>query len=41
LVDHPPPQCFITGTGALRLVREGVAQAIALNEASKTPIWSI
>jgi len=40
LADHPL-QCFITGTGALRLVREGVAQTIALNEAMKTPTWSI
>jgi len=31
----------ITETGALRLVRDGVAQTIALNEAMKTPTWSI
>jgi BirA family transcriptional regulator, biotin operon repressor / biotin---[acetyl-CoA-carboxylase] ligase len=31
----------LTETGALRLVRDGVAQTIALDEAMRVPTWSI
>jgi len=31
----------ITETGAMRLVRNGVAQTVALNEAMRVPTWSI
>ena len=31
----------ITETGAMRLVKDGVAQTIALDEAMKVPTWSI
>ena len=30
----------ITETGAMRLVKDGVAQTIALDEATKVPTWS-
>jgi hypothetical protein len=31
----------LTETGVLRLVRDGVAQTIALDEAMRAPTWSI
>ena len=31
----------LTETGAMRLVKEGVAQTIALDEAMRVPTWSI
>ena len=31
----------LTETGAMRLVKDGVAQTIALDEAMKVPTWSI
>ena len=31
----------LTETGALRLVKDGVAHTIALNEAMRVPTWSI
>ena len=31
----------LTETGALRLIRDGVAQTIPLNEAMRVPTWSI
>ena len=30
----------ITETGAIRLIKDGVAQTIALDEAMKVPTWS-